>query len=245
MTHHLQGVVDEAFIRIDEFEHLQKPEQIAASVARVAARFGFTAFILTGLPATAQRLGESVLLDAWPRAWLTRYLEAGHFSHDPCARYCRMVNEPFAWGEIPRVLVEEPRSRQVVDEAGDYGFRDGLCIPLHTIHGFRGISLAGERIELPPGARRMLTLLSVFACEAVERAAPPPQTRKPQARLTPREREVLRWVALGKTVDEVAEILGLSGHTVTEHLRKSRAKLAATNTVHAVVLALRTRQLLL
>src|SRR4051812_16088995 len=74
VTHHLQGVVDEAFIRIDEFEHLQKPEQIAASVARVAARFGFTAFILTGLPATAQRLGESVLLDAWPRALLTRYL---------------------------------------------------------------------------------------------------------------------------------------------------------------------------
>lgn len=245
MAHHLQRVVDDVFTRIDELDHLQKPAEIAASVASVASRFGFSAFILTGLPENAQRLADSVLLDAWPRAWLTRYIEAGHFSHDPCARHCRMVNDPFAWGEIPRTLFEQPRSLQVVNEAGDYGFRDGLCIPLHTVQGFRGISLAGGRIELPPGARRMLTLLSVFACEAVERAARTPGSERAQPRLTAREREVLRWVAVGKTVDEVADILGLSAHTVTEHLRKSRVKLAATNTLHAVVLALRTRQLLL
>lgn len=235
--------VDEVFTLIDEFHRVSDPLEITRSVAKVGSRFGLTAFVLAGLPDEAQQLSESILLDAWPRAWLARYLEAGHLSHDPCARHCWTSSEPFTWTEISPKLLAEPRAMQVLNEAGEHGFTGGLCIPLHTLDGLRGLSFAGDRIELPPGSRRMLTILAVYACAAAERASRGKDEQRPVARLTLREREVLRWIAVGKTVDEIGDILNVSAHTVTEHLRKVRVKLDAANTTHALVKALQTGQL--
>ncbi len=47
--------------------------------------------------------------------------------------------------------------------------------------------------------------------------------------LTPREREVLRWVREGKENGEIAIILGLSRHTVKDHLKRTYAKLGVDN----------------
>jgi LuxR family quorum sensing-dependent transcriptional regulator len=59
--------------------------------------------------------------------------------------------------------------------------------------------------------------------------------------LTPREREVLRWVARGKSSSNIAELLGISSRTVNEHVTSSVRKLNANNRTHAVALALRER----
>lgn len=57
--------------------------------------------------------------------------------------------------------------------------------------------------------------------------------------LTPREREVLRWVANGKSAWEIGEILHIAKRTVDAHVQTSVRKLSATNRTHAVALALR------
>lgn len=235
-------LVDEMFTLIDQFDRFSDPGEITRSVAKVGSRFGLNTFILVGLPDQAQHLCESILLDTWPHAWLSRYLEADHLHHDPCALHCRESTQPFTWTEIAPKLLKERRALQVMNEAGEHGFRAGLCIPLHTIDGFRGLSFAGGHVELPPGSRRMLTTLAVYACAAAERVGRK-DDQPPVGRLTSREREVLRWIAVGKTVDEVGDILHVSSHTVTEHLRKVRTKLEATNTVHALVKALQSGQL--
>lgn len=236
--------VDELFTLIDQFEQIANPIEITKSVTLVGARFGLTSFILAGLPNETQRLCEAILIDSWPRAWLSRYLEAEHLPHDPCAIFCKTSSRPFTWTEIPMELLAKPRTMRVVNEAGEHGFRQGLCIPLHTLEGFRGLSFAGHKMELPPGSRRMLTILAIYACAAAERLGRSNDAHRP-AQLTPREREVLKWIAVGKTVDEIGDILLVSAHTVTEHLRKIRLKLGATNTVHALVKALQTKQLTL
>lgn len=57
-------------------------------------------------------------------------------------------------------------------------------------------------------------------------------------RLTPREEECLRWAAEGKTMDDTAEIIGISCRGVRFHLDRARLKLNATNLTHAVARAL-------
>jgi len=59
--------------------------------------------------------------------------------------------------------------------------------------------------------------------------------------LTPREREVLGWVAQGKSTREISEILGIAGRTVDEHVKAAGRKLGAANRTHAVAIALRER----
>ncbi len=52
--------------------------------------------------------------------------------------------------------------------------------------------------------------------------------------LSPREEEILRWVAEGKSNDEVAIILGMSVNTVKTHLKRSFKKLGVENRTAAV-----------
>lgn len=62
-------------------------------------------------------------------------------------------------------------------------------------------------------------------------------------RLTARQKEVLRRVAAGLTVHQIAEELGLSAATVDKHLRLAREALDATTTAQAIARALRFSQL--
>jgi PAS domain S-box-containing protein len=57
-------------------------------------------------------------------------------------------------------------------------------------------------------------------------------------RLTPREREVFRLLALGFTGSEVAERLVLSPYTVRRHVEKGITRLRARNRVQAIAIAL-------
>ena len=59
--------------------------------------------------------------------------------------------------------------------------------------------------------------------------------------LSPREREVLGWVAQGKSSREVGVLLGISSRTVNEHVTSAVRKLRANNRTHAVAIALRDR----
>lgn len=61
----------------------------------------------------------------------------------------------------------------------------------------------------------------------------------PGQALTARELECLRWVSLGKTAWETAVIMDRSQRTIEFHLRNAASKLAATNKIHAVVIAVR------
>jgi DNA-binding CsgD family transcriptional regulator len=56
--------------------------------------------------------------------------------------------------------------------------------------------------------------------------------------LTARERDCLRWRSQGKTDWEISELIGISQSTVKFHLENARARLNATNTIHAVSKAL-------
>jgi DNA-binding CsgD family transcriptional regulator len=56
--------------------------------------------------------------------------------------------------------------------------------------------------------------------------------------LTPRELEVLTWVARGKSAWEIGEILSISKRMVDEHAQQATQKLCASNRTQAVAIAL-------
>ena len=56
-------------------------------------------------------------------------------------------------------------------------------------------------------------------------------------KLTPRQREVLHWVADGKTLQDIAIILGLTQATIEKHIRLARETLNADTTAQAILKA--------
>jgi DNA-binding CsgD family transcriptional regulator len=64
-------------------------------------------------------------------------------------------------------------------------------------------------------------------------------SRLASAALTPRETEVLSWIAKGKTNRDVADILGMSPRTVNKHLEHVFEKLGVETRAAAAALASR------
>jgi DNA-binding CsgD family transcriptional regulator len=70
---------------------------------------------------------------------------------------------------------------------------------------------------------------------AVESHAKPPEAAKrDELGLTPREREVLGWVARGKTNSEIAKLLWIAPATVRKHLENVFSKLGVGTRTAAV-----------
>jgi DNA-binding CsgD family transcriptional regulator len=91
--------------------------------------------------------------------------------------------------------------------------------------------------NLLPGAHLFVWMPSAWSPEELGDLLdePPPPRR---GRLSPRERDVLRVLATGASIDEIGEELAVSPHTVKTHLRNAMRHLGARHRAHAIAIAL-------
>jgi LuxR family quorum sensing-dependent transcriptional regulator len=82
-----------------------------------------------------------------------------------------------------------------------------------------------------------LHLMALYAFDHLRRLQWPPAA--PRSVLTEREREVLVWIAQGKSAWEIGEILNISERTVHKHAQTCMRKVGAVNRTQAVAVALR------
>jgi DNA-binding NarL/FixJ family response regulator len=102
---------------------------------------------------------------------------------------------------------------------------------------------ADDYLTKPVGADDLVAAVRARLRRAEAAGARPPAGpaepgRLEQLGLTPREAEVLFWVARGKTNDEIATVLGIGLTTVKKHLESTYAKLGVENRTSAAAMAL-------
>ena len=229
----------QAFDFINRLTGHMTVEAVLADLQREAAILGFDHFLVTGLPMPNEALKPLVMLNAWPEGWLDRYAECDHFRHDAVAQWALRSSEPFLWRDVPHQLMTSPKARRVMTEATQFGMGDGYVVPMFSSrHWQSAVAFASARpCRLPD---RGLAAAQLMAISAVGRArrilGDVPAARR---LLTPREAECLTWIAAGKTMQDVADILGLSALTVQTHLRNIRQKMDVANVTQAVAEAIR------
>jgi transcriptional regulator EpsA len=131
----------------------------------------------------------------------------------------------------------------------------GMCCALtHGIKDERGshdclyVVLTGhENFDL--AARNTLTQVLPYIDHALRQVEHLPHQSVSQSVSTPRfahehllstrEREILQWIALGKTNDEIGSILGLSVYTVKNNVQRIFRKLNVSNRAQAVAVLTR------
>lgn len=165
---------------------------------------------------------------------------------DPLQPFVRLAANLYGPAEIDvnALLSTEPTLDRTLSPCGLGG--PGLLVPL--ISRNRGIAFFFCNSSLlsgwtTPRCQRLRDLtLAATLFHVRQTGAPPLQSPSAGAqsapvRLTPREREVLSWVAAGKSYWEVGRILGISERTVRHFMANSRAKLDAVSNKQAVALA--------
>jgi DNA-binding CsgD family transcriptional regulator len=192
-------------------------------------------FCLNVFPRADQGFEEVVLASRLPPDWLALYVDKQFVHYDPSMRHCMRATAPFAWLDAPYDPEREPRSAEVVQRATDFGLSGGIVIPVPSSVGCIGdVWLGGSisRRELP--AIHLMSLYAFYHLQQLK-AQPPIKCHS----LTPRRREILTWVAAGKSSWEIGEILKISQRTVEWHIQQIMLELDVKSRAQAVALAVR------
>ena len=203
------------------------------------ATYGIDNFIIAGLPNPNEQFENVVVLKQWSTEWFDLYIKEQFVLDDPVVRLCRATTTPFEWDEAPFDRDREPRAAKLMNLARDFGLVRGFSVPVHTLEGYEScFSMSGAKPELDSGAKAALHLIALYAFERVRRLALAEEEENP---LTAREREILTWVAAGKSHGEIARILSITERTITAHAVSAAQKLGAANRTHAVVKAMQAK----
>ncbi len=191
----------------------------------------------------------SVAIDAQARASFDR-----HFDAHPLVRYHAVDGGQFARRISDSVAFAAFRETALYDEYyRPIGIDHAVALPVHVGDGWlvsfvlnrRGSDFNDREVALLDQVRPTVTRLFRRSAmlEQIRRAwlgdvgATAVPLQPSSLRLTARERDVLRWVAAGKTDRDIAEILAISRRTVHKHLEHIYAKLGVETRTAAVMRA--------
>jgi DNA-binding CsgD family transcriptional regulator len=237
----LQNFVEQ----LDRAANLAQMEgAFAAALARLAD-IHYTYHIVRAAGA-AGRL--PYIISSYPEPWVRHYFAEGYLDDDPIVGEALRRRLPFLWSEVAKPEDLSRRQHRLMDEAHDAGVSNGVTIPLagHGVEAaalslvFRGRPEEADRFLL--SHQHLLHLMALYFHDRVGTAlleasltATSPRRR---SLLTPREREVLEWIARGKSAWEIAAILRISEKSVEFHTEGAKRKLQVFNRTHAVVKAI-------
>ncbi|ESQ77942.1 LuxR family transcriptional regulator [Asticcacaulis sp. YBE204] len=218
-------------------------ESLFGVLSKTVAGYGFDRVIFTvqrdlDLPADKQTHG---VFHNYPEDWQKYYGEKSLWRLDPVYRAAATEDWAFRWTDLEkrsRYSAGQVKLMRLSEEAGLNG---GIGVPIKGPRAqIAGVAVAssGARdashidIDLINAVCNQFyaAYKRLYAIKAPETDAAP--------LLSPKETEVLTWVAAGKTDEDVATILGISRNTVDAHMRHVFQKLGVNNRVAAVVKAI-------
>lgn len=225
-------------MRIDDFieasNRAETTDQVFAVFQQAVAELGYDRIMYralrnhpdTALPCVAR---------SYPDEWINHYVKRNYVETDPVRHRCLTSSQPFLWWDS---LPARSRDQALIfHEAEEVGLKDGAAVAIHGPAGeCVGVGFASSVGHAETGALPKLHLMAVQFHTAYTALALP---RSDSAiHLTPREREVLSWAALGKTAWATGQILNIAEHSVEWHLKNAYRKLGVDSRITAVVKAL-------
>jgi LuxR family transcriptional regulator len=182
--------------------------------------------------------GTRININNYPYGWNKLYKQNGYAANDPILAHCNQSSLPILWSED--IFCEVPELWQALEHQGlSHGWTQAVHEERGTYYSL--FSLARMQRPIDPEEHYGNLGYAIFAsqrlhalaCQRMSDAEPSSQT----VHLSPREIEVLRWSAEGKTASEVGRILCLSERTVNFHVNSCMRKLNVTNKISAVAKA--------
>ncbi len=176
----------------------------------------------------------------YPDAWKQHYVEQGFQDIDPTLAAAATNTGVVDWQR----LKPAEGFQKVFRDAAEFGIcSTGLTIPVRGAYGDSGaFSVVRNCSDAEWNRQRpeIIKGLQIHAANFHDRIMRQGRSMffMRQPNLSAREKEVLQWVAAGKSQPDIGIILSISVRTVEVHLRSAREKLGALTTSQAVARAI-------
>jgi len=235
-------VADTVFRFADASQTAAHLDKLDDELAKVLTRFGISHFVLYQATDRGRRPTGARISGPTHRDWRKHYVDNGMANYDELLSSGLSTVAPTTWTKFRADNAISDGQKLLFDEARSFGLRDGFYLPIHQPDGsMNGVSMmVPHKLESDSRVLAALHLLALYYAIAARRLglSPPEPPSPPEATkhiLTPRQRQCLQWVRAGKSSWEIGEILGLSEHTVNEHLEEARRRLKVHTTTQAVI----------
>jgi DNA-binding CsgD family transcriptional regulator len=185
---------------------------------------------------------NDINLNNYSHGWSTCYEKNNYCTIDPIVAHCRQSTLPILWDRETFAKVPE-LGRALAEQGLQYGWSQ----PVHDFNHHNSSMLSVARSHLRISAYELYENLgyATLISHKLHALATQKLTSKNPGyvsltHLSPRETEVLKWSAQGKTALDIGTILSLSPRTVNFHIGSAIRKLGVTNKISAVVQAAKT-----
>jgi DNA-binding CsgD family transcriptional regulator len=226
----------------------ESPGEVMGLFQTAALEFGYTKIAYLGVTGDAEK--DLCVLDpelrpliacTYPREYLIHYKESDYIDCDPALTNALRMDVPFLWDHVESGKKATRKQKMLASDGRAAGLWDGVTVPLHGALG-RSYAVCLARDDPDDGDDRHhfsdLHILATQFHQAYARVARSKGRDSPPPRLSERERECLKWTAIGKSAWAIGMILGLSEQTVNAYMKSAMKKLNACNRVSAVVHAI-------
>lgn len=206
----------------------------------------YFSFIFLKAPSSTQADVSLPLQTSYPEEWADRYKRNRYWDIDPVTDLGGRAMRPFFWGQENFLQKFENTQRIVFDEAGVFGIKYGISIPLHGPKGEVSVFnlVTNHESHLQEVMHSAYGRIHMAAVDTHDRGLKAIEGEigrgKDRNTLSRREKECLSWTLEGKTAGEIATILGISVSTVNHHASSASRKMGSLNKHHAAVQALRS-----
>jgi LuxR family quorum-sensing system transcriptional regulator CciR len=214
--------------------------QLCALVGDAAAELGFQYFALLDHASLAASGVGLVRIDNYPDAWVRELVESGDAADDPVHLASRRANTGFGWCQLGSLIRLDDRHKSIMARSRYFGLGAGFTVPAN-VPGEPSASCSfavRAGMDLPAARLRCTELIGAHALCAARRLRPL-RARRTRPRLSRREVQCLRLVAIGKTDSEIAIILGLGTETARQYVKSARAAYDVVSRTQLVVHGLR------
>jgi LuxR family transcriptional regulator len=193
-------------------------------------------------------LGENrdfLMLSSMPREFSVEFIDKGFVRHNYLIRWgaehvgvvsFSLVHDRAKRGE----LSNEELANMSLHRRFDVSAGFSVSFPPALARGRGGLSVIARpgmsQDEVDARLHQKSGEYYVVATAAHQRLIALPHAHN-KRKLTPRQREVLEWLAGGHSVNDTALVMGLSVATIEKHLRLAREALGAESTTHAIAKA--------
>jgi LuxR family transcriptional regulator/LuxR family quorum-sensing system transcriptional regulator CciR len=219
-----------------EIDRADNPSHLLTTLSEFYAAYGFEAVCYV-LPSLSQPGQYQLFERGMPGEWMNRYLAMDFGLVDPIPEYVIRTGEVDTLRHVLQKTTVTETQRAYLDEFYRSGVTNGLGMPTHGrkhTRGFFGITQVSDE-DLAAADRSLMHAVAQHAHSQFEHLGM--ETGKDIYRLSPRECEILKWVAAGKSNPDIATILGISLPTVATHLKRAFAKLEVHDRVSAAMMA--------
>jgi LuxR family quorum sensing-dependent transcriptional regulator len=232
---HQKFVID----TIDKISGLTLVPQIAGALTDAAAQFGFSALGINSLPSPGEDADPFILTESTPEGFRELYIAERFYAADHICRHARTAYEPFRYSEAPYGRTESRGHQRFMQALASFGMDRGLIVPIGRPANIPAcLWLAGKNPDLDDESMLATQIICLFAASKAHALAHA-SDRGARSSLTPREREVLQWIAAGKTSWEISVISGLTERAINKIIADAMIKLNAVTRAQAVVNAIR------